>query len=158
MSRPDDLWERIKLEQPELADWDVIRDQSQTHHTLVIALGFGTLGCLVSLFVSTTWAQGWACGVFGGLFGYMMRERWPLLWFMSKYNAVARWDGSLDAWVPATWLLPLALCVLLWTEMPVWLVPLAQLLLTGTALGYSFLRPAGSLFYGGRGLREDVCK
>ena len=157
MSRPYDFWERVKLRYPRLADWDVVRDQSHGHHSLNVGLIFGTFGCLASLPVSTTWAQGWACGVLGGTFGYMIRERWFWLWIGEGFSTVGRWDGTLDVTVPMARLLPLALCALLWAGMPVWLVPLAQVLLVGEALGYSFLRPAGSLFYGGHGLREDVC-
>lgn len=163
MSIGDRYWERIKLRAPQLADWDMIRDQSQTHHTLTIGLAYGVPAALLGLVVLGSYAQGFALGIAAGLVRYVIRERLPFRLFASSHDtsavslAVDKWDGTLDVLVPVARLGPFALaCWVL--PMPTWLVLVAQLLLAAEALGYSVFRPAGSLFYGGRGLREDVCR
>lgn len=140
----DALWERTKDRYPTLKDFDVIRDQSNTHHTLVTALGFGTIGCLFAVLPQTTYAEGWAAGVIGGLIGYVIREH---LW-LGRENAVAWWDGVMDFMVPASRLLALAVAIVWWPAMPVGIVLLAQGLLLCEALGYTVFRPPHSLFYG----------
>lgn len=173
MSAPDEFWERFKHRHPKLADWDVIRDQSHVHHTLVISLILGPLGILEARALSLllpdlfTWdgvAYHWASGVIGGIAAYARRERWPLLWFWKRMPvgsaassvAVLKWDGTTDVVFPAAVLGPFAVvCLIIGT--PWWILLLELGLLGAVALLYSFLRPTGSLFYGGRGLREDVC-
>lgn len=165
MSMGDAVWEKIKLRCPGLEDWDVIRDQSHTHHTLVIALAYGTVGAFVGALFLHDYAMGYALGVALGLLRYIVRERWPLLWFWKKVPSgnsahtlrVVKWDGTGDVLVPMSRLLPFALTCW-WFSIPWWLVVVAQLLHGGEALFYSFCRPLHTLFYGGRGLREDVCK
>lgn len=156
MSQPDLWWEAIKLRFPSLRDFDQIRDQTHTHHTLVIGLVFGTLGWIGGLTSGLGHAAGYALGVgVGCLIAYPLRERWPVRWFMST-DTVDKWDGTLDVWVPWARLLPFALACWLFA-VPLWLILGAQLLQLGEGLGYTVLRPKGSLFYGGHGLREDVC-
>lgn len=143
----DTLWERVKQRYPRLADFDVIRDQSQTHHTLVTGLGFGTVGIAFGVFTSG-YANGWAAGVLGGLIGYAIREH---LW-LGRPNAVQWWDGLMDILVPWGRLATIAVCVVIF-QLPWWVAVAMQVSQSIEALGYTFFRPAHSLFYGGTGDR-----
>lgn len=157
MSKGDGIWERVKLRYPQLADFDMIRDQSQTHHTLVVGLAFGTLGALGGWSSGLGPSKGYALGIaIGVVIAYAIgREHWPIRWF-GKTDAVDKWDGTMDAAVPLARLAPFAAACWLF-PVPWWLLAVAVGLQAVEGLGYSFFRPAGSLFYGGRGLREDVC-
>lgn len=147
MSLPDVWWERVKARFPQLADFDVIRDQSHTHHTLVVGLAFGLLGTAIGLSSGYGPSRGYALGIaVGCVVAYAIgREHWPIRWFGST-DLVDKWDGTMDALVPMARLGPFALaCWLL--PVPLWLILTAVGLHGAEALGYTFLRPRGSLRY-----------
>lgn len=137
----DSLWERVKTRFG-FEEFDTIRDQSHTHHTLVTGLGFGTIGCLWAALPQTTYAEGWAAGVLGGLVGYVIREE---LW-RGRPNRVQWWDGVMDFIVPMSRLLGLAVLVV-WAAPPMGVVLAIQALLASEALGYTVARPPNSLYY-----------
>lgn len=148
MSIGDRWWEKVKARFPQLADFDVTRDQSHTHHTLVVGLAFGSLGALGGWSSGLGHSKGYALGIgIGCIIAYaILRERWPLRW-VGKTDAVDKWDGTMDAAVPLDRLAPFALACWFF-PVPWWLIAVATLLQAVEALGYSFLRPKGSLFYG----------
>jgi hypothetical protein len=145
----DDWWESYRNAHPALLLSDQTYDQSHVLHALVTVVLFGPVGVLAG-FLFGPWrialSVGLACGIVGGLVGYLIREVGSGKTVIA--GQVLVWDGLLDVMMPVT-LGGIWACSALFGRVPWWTGPALYGLAGWMFWAYTLGRP-GILHYDAR--------